>query len=658
MAGRLAATAARMVTARRWLAYAAIIGISCALAVALPRLVPQGAAVEQWLADWRLTFFSAPSEPRRDIVLIKIDEETLEHLPYRSPIDRGFLADVLDRLALAQVKAVAIDILLDRPTEPEKDARLKDRLKSFPAPVMLAWADPGPAMTAQQSAFLQSYLGDLGRGYANLLVDPIDGTVRWVTVRHENGLLALPGLAAGLAQATGVKLPERNIRLDYVRAADPRSSPIPSFSAWQVKLLPPQFFAGRLVLIGGDYVSEDRYRTPFAAGLGDYLGRMPGVMIHAQALAQLIDGRQAVSIGTGAELVFVLLAALSAMLLATVNVPVLARIGFGIAALCGLIAIAAAAFPWLGIMLPVFGPAIALVLSGATTSFYQQRRFAKERAFIREALRRYVPNDVVKMLEADPGKLKLGGERRAMTFLFTDVAGFTSLAERSDPAQLVAALNAYLDGMSRIVLQHGGMLDKYIGDAVVAVFGAFRDDEPHAEMAVTCGLALDRFALDFAQRSAASGLAFGQTRIGINTGTAIIGNIGGEERFDFTAIGDPVNVASRLEGANKFFGTRIVAAETTVALCRGGQFRPVGEIQVKGKEAGLKVYQPLAADDPAIRWLPDYLVAYEQMAKGAGDAAAAYAALHELAPTDPLVRLHRQRFASGEAGARIVLLDK
>lgn len=628
------------------------------IAFALPRAIPQLGLIERWMVDWRIALLAPPTEPRRDIVVIAIDEASLDRLPYRSPIDRGFLAAILERLAGAGVRGVMLDILFDRPTEAEKDARLQAAMRTFPAPLVVAWADPGRAVTEAQHAFLSRYTEGLRRGYANLLVDPLDGSVRWVNVQHERGRDRLPGLAAALAQAVGTSLPAENAALDYLRPADPQASVFPTFAAWQVPLLPPAFFSGRLVLIGGDYISEDRYRTPLAAGYGDRIGRLSGVAIHGHALAQLLDGRSARAIALPVEIACLLLAGLGALALALYNLPVATRALLGLA---GLLVIGAAGlwfFSAFEILLPIFSPALAFFLTGTAASFHLQRRFARERAFIREVLSRYVPEDVVRMLERDPSRLRLGGERRVMTFLFTDVAGFTSLAERIEPQRLVSVLNRYLDGMSKIVFAHGGMLDKYIGDAVVAVFGAFRDEEAHAAAAVACALELDRFARDFARRMQAEDLQFGHTRIGVNTGPAVLGNFGGTERFDFTAIGDPVNVAARLEGANKFFGTRIAVAETTVQFCADARFRPVGEILVKGKDESLKVYQPFAADDPVAVWAEDYAAAYALMVAGDAEAASAFARLHEHAPGDPLVLLHRRRLAAGEIGAKMVLSEK
>src|SRR5262249_36172245 len=160
----------------------------------------------------------------------------------------------------------------------------------------------------------------------------------------------------------------------------------------------------------------------------------------------------------------------------------------------------------------------------------------------------------------------LGGERREMTFLFTDIQDFTTFAEQMDTTMLAPMLNAYFDGATRIVLRHGGMVDKFIGDAVFAIFNAPVDLPEHATRAVQCGLDLDNYFEEFRQNS---GWKLGKTRIGINTGTAVIGNFGSSLRFNYTAQGDAVNVAQRLEGANKEFGTRICASADTMKRCAG-----------------------------------------------------------------------------------------
>lgn len=644
---------------RRSIARLALVAVALAVALALPRVVTPFWTSEQSLVDWRYALFGGRTPPRADITLILVDEPTLDRLPYRSPIDRGFIAGLLDRLAAAGVRAVVLDILFDRPTEPGKDALLAERMRNFPAPLIAAYGDPGSAMTDRQFAQLRTFLSGMPRGYANLRIDPRDGTVRYMNLRPRDGT-GPQSLVAETARLIGLDLPAGDPEIAYALGPAPNVSPFPAFAAWQVELLPPAFFRDRIVLIGGNYAAEDRYRTPLSAAYGEQLGRLPGVTIHAHMLAQLIDRRQAPGFGPGPEAAAALLAAALGLAVAAVDIALVWKSLLLVVAFLAGLASLAGAYVIGGPMLPVLAPAVAFALAAGGELARAQRAVSRERAFIKGALGRYVPEDVVRMLEREPHRLKLGGERRELSLLFTDIADFTSLAEELPAERLVQLLNEYLDGVSQIVLAHGGAIDKFVGDAVVAIFGAFRDNEDHAGAALDCALAIDGFAEGFRERAVAGGLAFGLTRIGINTGQAVIGNFGGAARFDFTATGDAVNAAARLESANKAFGTRILVADTTVRSARTPPpHRPVGALQVKGKNLSMLVHEPLSAHHPGLARLDAYLAAYALVERR--DAAAALAAFRTLAaaaPDDPLVAFHLGRLEGGTCDVGIRLKDK
>src|SRR5262249_5585303 len=161
-------------------------------------------------------------------------------------------------------------------------------------------------------------------------------------------------------------------------------------------------------------------------------------------------------------------------------------------------------------------------------------------------------------------------------FIFTDIADFTTMSELLESKELARLLNSYLDGITEIILKSDGMVDKYIGDAVFAIFNAPVDLADHAERAVRCALEIDRFAEEFRLKENAGGIRLGLARIGIHPGPAVIGNFGSRNRFTYTAEGDAVNVASRLEGINKHIGTRICVSEATRELCPHIHFRPIG----------------------------------------------------------------------------------
>jgi adenylate cyclase len=249
--------------------------------------------------------------------------------------------------------------------------------------------------------------------------------------------------------------------------------------------------------------------------------------------------------------------------------------------------------------------------------------------------------------------MSLEGERRVMTFLFTDVADFTTLSEGLDSHELARILNSYLDGVTQIVLRHDGMVGKFIGDAVFVIFNAPLDQPDHAERAVRCALEIDRFCQSFCLEQNAKGVPFGLTRIGINTGPAVVGNFGSSSRFSYTATGDAVNTASRLEGINKVLGTRICVAQSTRALCHGIAFRPVAAVMVKGKAAAIEVWEPLHEDVVRAPFLTRYCEAFARLRTLAPDALDLFTALHAEDPKDPCVALHLARLRRGLQGAEI-----
>ena len=221
---------------------------------------------------------------------------------------------------------------------------------------------------------------------------------------------------------------------------------------------------------------------------------------------------------------------------------------------------------------------------------------------LRTAFAQYLSPALVEQLARDPARLRLGGELREMSFLFTDLEGFTALTERLGAEALVGLLNAYLDGLSGVAFAHGGTVDKIVGDALHVMFNAPLDQPDHAGRAVRCALAMDAFACAFAEVRRREGIAFGATRIGVNTGEAVVGNFGGARRFDYTAHGDAINTAARLEAANKVLGTHILVARATAdraasELAGAVWFRPRGLLRLRGKASGTEVLEPMTTPD-------------------------------------------------------------
>jgi class 3 adenylate cyclase len=213
------------------------------------------------------------------------------------------------------------------------------------------------------------------------------------------------------------------------------------------------------------------------------------------------------------------------------------------------------------------------------------------------AFKRYVPADLVAELITLHKEAKLGGERRNLTVFFSDIEGFTSWSESLEPEQLIQLMARYFSGMTEIILRHRGTVDKYIGDAIMAFWGAPAELEDHAARACQAALECQKFQTQFNDEIAKEGFAPVYTRIGLNTGDVLVGNVGYDERLNYTVIGDHVNLASRLEGLNKLYGTKIILSQHTQTLL-GDQFltRPVDYVIVKGKSEPIGVYELLATN--------------------------------------------------------------
>lgn len=273
----------------------------------------------------------------------------------------------------------------------------------------------------------------------------------------------------------------------------------------------------------------------------------------------------------------------------------------------------------------------------------------------KSVLSRYFSPKIAKALSETPDCLTLGGSRRFATFLFTDLAGFTTLVESQQTDLVIDVLNEYLDGIAGIIFEHDGTVMKMMGDAVHAVFGAPVSQTDHAERAIACALAIDEFSENFRACHRDAGFMLGITRIGVNSGHAIIGNFGGAHFFDYAAYGDAVNVAARLETVNKQLGTRVCVSQTTADQIPSFVGRPAGNLRLRGKNNVLKAFEPLhhdRADDPAII---DYQAAYARLEAGDSTARQAFASLVGRYDDDTLGTFHLRRLLSGATDAEIDL---
>jgi class 3 adenylate cyclase len=319
---------------------------------------------------------------------------------------------------------------------------------------------------------------------------------------------------------------------------------------------------------------------------------IPGAYIHAVAVDNLVRGDGLTMPAAPTPAALVLGAGAVVALVGLRYGLVLAALGGSGVIVAGTIA-GIAAFAH-GVVVPVVPMAGAATVSLGLTALYRYAVVDRSRRRIRRAFAFYLPAAFVDRLAQQDRLPELGGEIRHVTVLFADIAGFTGMAERHDPAMLVEEVNRYFEAISRIIVdQSHGFLDRYLGDAVLAMFGAPADDPEHAQHAVDAALRVQALLAEGDFRIAGRPV---RARIGINTGRALIGNIGAVRHFSYTAMGDDVNLASRIEAANKQHGTSILVSATTMRACAGAfAFREVATVRVPGRVDPVTLFEPLGA---------------------------------------------------------------
>ena len=415
----------------------------------------------------------------------------------------------------------------------------------------------------------------------------------------------------------------------------------------------PRSIKDHMVFIGATSVGlGDVVRTPF----GEVV---PGLEGHVQLVEQLLTHEYLLRPdweNSGFTLLLLAYGAALALMLSVLR-PVWS-VALMVAAIAGLFALSAWLFQRHYLLLDPIFPALgvlALFLSMAVPRYLYTER---EQRWIRTAFSRYVSPNRVKFLQEHPETLSLGGEYRECSFVMTDLAGFTSMMEKYEPAMLSALLNEYLNGMIETAFAHEGTLDRIVGDAVAVMFSAPVEQADHAARAVACALAMDRFAHAFSQKQQQLGIPFGKTRIGVNTGLVMVGNFGGKVMLDYRALGDAINTAARLETLNNHLGTRISVSESSVSQCPGFHGRPAGRLVLKGKKNAITVYEPLTEDAALSERVQQYRDAYALMDANAPAAASAFEQLHARYPDDPLVTYHALRLAGGASGSLVVMSSK
>jgi adenylate cyclase len=445
-----------------------------------------------------------------------------------------------------------------------------------------------------------------GTGHANIFPDR-DGAVRSIglVARFGNGyypsfILETARLAAGLPRSK-VRLTAEQ-RLDFGAGSIPTDEngfmhlsyygPHGAFrhlSASDILTAKtPPAVDGHLVLVGFTaYGLMDVRPTPFDPN-------MPGIEIHATALGNILEGRglrRLTSMALVEAVIVLALAAVSPLVLPRLGAAWSTLLVLGVAA--GMVVAAHGAFR-AGTLIVLLPPLAALAVGHVGGITYQVLVEERERRFIKAAFQQYVPAEVVDQLARNHASLAFGGERRAMTILFSDIRGYTTFSERHPPEEVVAVLREYLTAMVEAVFRHKGTLDKFIGDSVMALWGAPLDDPEHAlnacRTAVEMQAALERLNAHWAD----GGRESLQAGIGIASGDVVVGNLGSDQRFSYTVMGDHVNLAARLEGLNKEYQTQrhiIISEEVYEQVRDQVTALPLGSVKVKGKFKAVDIYE-------------------------------------------------------------------
>lgn len=558
--------------------------------------------------DWRFQFRGPIQQAPTPVVLILIEEGA--ELAYRSPIPRGHLADVIEKLPRASL--VGLDILLDRPSfDEEGDARLKKALIEVGRVVAVSYLEDGEEHLPHP--YFREALLDWG--YASFTLGTDAEVVRRGTLWREGDgrrLLSLAGclyihwkgLDTERVRAGEIEFPERAPLINFSGPANSvyrkREGIAGGFSICPSHLVargiyPETFFEGKIVLIGSGLMdAPDRFRTPFFSSSYGH-EKTYGVEIHAQFLDTLLRGGFLREPGAvyGWLLVGVLTLLVAGLVFSADGLK------GGIGALVLLVVWWGGGFllfvRW-GIVLPLITPSLGLATAFGLATAYRALIEGREKRTVRKLFEKYLAPDVVRELLDDPSCWELGGKTMQISVMFADLEGFTPVSEQLEPQELVKLINRFLNEMSSIIWLEGGTIDKYEGDLIMAFFGAPLPQVDHAARACRCGLKMQERMAELRREWQAQGLPELRVRIGLHSGSAVVGNMGSDFRLSYTAMGDAVNLASRLEGANKEFGTYLMVSQATREQAGEREeftFRELGEIKVRGKSVPTAVCELL-----------------------------------------------------------------
>ena len=538
--------------------------------------------------------------PLDGIVIVAIDDKSLQEIG-RWPWDREVFAKTIENLN--QSKVIGIDVAFFEASTPEQDELLGNVLcDKVVIPIEYAsFAKENGKIIGKRMMKPVKELEAADVGYVNIVTDK-DGVTRAVNMDISNEYENFAYVVFKKYWGKEVKQVPRFL----VNFAGPPGSfkYYPLTDVYNGDISADEF-KNKLVLIGATSPDmHDDYFVPTSHGKA-----MPGVEIHANTIQTMINKD---FLGEQTKTTIILCMFIVSLLLAvgiyrfgikgaSILTPIL---------LVGYVFLAIKVFEYGIIMNIVYVPlCIAVTYTLEIAYFYHAER--KEREKTMGAFSKYVSPAVVDELMKDPSKLKLGGARKEITVFFSDIRGFTTISEKLTPEKLVHVLNEYLTAMTDIVMRHQGVVDKYIGDAIMAFWGAPMEQLDHAQMACQTSIDMIKKLKELQKKWAEEKFPEINIGIGLNTGPAVIGNMGSYERFDYTAMGDTINLGSRLEGLTKAYGVCIIASENTKKAVKDKFiFRKLDLVRVKGKNKPITIYEVVCKKGE--EYPADKIKAYEE----------------------------------------------
>jgi adenylate cyclase len=597
-----------------------------------------------------------------DVVIVSIsDKEDLKALIEPFPFPRSYYAHVIENLNKAGVKAVVFDITLQSPQNIQGDSILRETLKKYNNVVLATTVGSGLSndkvvIRATEPTYDNIFYDvDKNIGVTNIIKDrddvcrsyfPLLDVSGWETPTL--GFAALnkyfklkPGTTVdwrddrffilkdrmiprnGSTFMLNYYGPDRTFRyVPFSQVID--DSTFETKDEFDIRELGEQInafdtttmrlFKNKIVIIGSVMAEErDYHNVPLyreEGGKKNYA--MNGVEIHATAIQNVIDKNFITTADPAIEIIVILLLSLACFygLLALKQFHIRHMWLLEIGALLLTVILVGAVFEVSiivfsnsSVLMNVVNPSLAIVFAYFGTAVYQYMTERQQKAVIKNMFGHYINPAVVNELVSNPEKAKLGGDRRELTVFFSDIANFTTISEQyhTKPEGLVALLNEFLDEMTQIVLKYEGTLDKYEGDAIMAFWGAPIPQKDHALRTCLAALEMQKRLELLRPKWIKEGKPPLTVRMGINTGIVIVGNMGGKDRFDYTVIGDSVNLSSRLEGANKQYKSNIMISDFTYTHVKSKVIvRELDLIQVKGKTEPVKVFELLGTTDMAM----------------------------------------------------------